>query len=380
MSRSPERKRPAGTGSSMQYNRRCSSFIESGIPPPVAYKLEDLVHDHHLNETDIDERLVETIKKTLPGIVTDSLNEFVAKKDKAKDKVSDKSSLIRAIIIRRRKDLWMNLLKTTKSTDADHITSNLNDRHKCEIKKEYFDVCSCVDAKLSAIKIMMECATDQPEFDKLLANEHAEDRSFLKYVRNSLIIESEPANDFNIANVIKATEYIVDLGSKNLSIAAILKAHRYLRPTHCPKKELGNLRSYEVVVNGPTGQTKTPSPKVVPILMKKFISETTRLLSKGNFHTVLKAGLIKLLFIEVHPLADGNGRISRILLNTILREDGFPWVTIPSDQIQTYYDVITEAIKKRNFTPYYKFICDCVISSIKSHQAIANSRMHTTPQ
>jgi len=38
------------------------------------------------------------------------------------------------------------------------------------------------------------------------------------------------------------------------------------------------------------------------------------------------------IFVYIHPYIDGNGRIGRFLMNTMLASGGYPWVVIPIEK------------------------------------------------
>ncbi|MBU3958163.1 MAG: Fic family protein, partial [Nanoarchaeota archaeon] len=51
--------------------------------------------------------------------------------------------------------------------------------------------------------------------------------------------------------------------------------------------------------------------------------------NKGRLHSVELAALAHLKFVTIHPFSDGNGRISRLLMNFVLHKHGFPMLNIP---------------------------------------------------
>lgn len=47
---------------------------------------------------------------------------------------------------------------------------------------------------------------------------------------------------------------------------------------------------------------------------------------------ILVAAKTKLKFLLIHPFLDGNGRVSRVLFNALLRRGRYPWVVFPSSE------------------------------------------------
>jgi len=68
-------------------------------------------------------------------------------------------------------------------------------------------------------------------------------------------------------------------------------------------------------------------------------------------------------FVHVHPYKDGNGRISRLLMNMVLGAGGFPWTTIRADQRNPYFAALEHAHVGENYAPFAEFIRDCVMRS-----------------
>ena len=48
-------------------------------------------------------------------------------------------------------------------------------------------------------------------------------------------------------------------------------------------------------------------------------------------------------FLQIHPFADGNGRVGRDLMNFILKKNGYPMLIIPVEQRQVYLESLETA-------------------------------------
>jgi len=59
-----------------------------------------------------------------------------------------------------------------------------------------------------------------------------------------------------------------------------------------------------------------PIPSTVPGLMEQFCAKFPRLLHRAAaFDTILAAAQMSHRFVSIHPYSDGNGRMSRLLMN-----------------------------------------------------------------
>lgn len=91
-----------------------------------------------------------------------------------------------------------------------------------------------------------------------------------------------------------------------------------------------------------------PAPENIPVLMTRFVKELkSRLLHKeANYVDI--AGWVHTKIVEIFPFETGNGRLARILMNTILRQ--------ANQQPVIIYNAAEylEAVRSTSFTEYLK--------------------------
>lgn len=138
----------------------------------------------------------------------------------------------------------------------------------------------------------------------------------------------------------------------NINLDDILEIHKrvlgFVDPT-----EGGRLRRSQVYV----GHFKPPSSKELPELMKEFIlwlnSEEV-----SKIHPIEYAALAHYKLVTIHPFYDGNGRTSRLLMNLILMQAGFPPVSIKVEDRYRYYETL-EMANEGDIRPFIRFIAEC---------------------
>lgn len=99
---------------------------------------------------------------------------------------------------------------------------------------------------------------------------------------------------------------------------------------------VGHTADYQPVID-----YLAPNFKDVPGMMEGLRAVAQRTVGQ---HAVLRAAALSFGLVYIHPLADGNGRISRFLINDTLRRDG----VIPAPVILPISAVISESARRRH--------------------------------
>lgn len=138
----------------------------------------------------------------------------------------------------------------------------------------------------------------------------------------------------------------------SISIKDILEIHRRVLG-HVNPVEGGEFRRTQVYVGGHI----PPGPDDILYLMEEFAlwlnSEQAI-----RMHPVRYAALAHYKLVHIHPFADGNGRTSRLLMNMILMQAGYPPVIIPKQHRHKYYENLQLA-NTGDVRPFVRFIAEC---------------------
>ncbi|KAJ1524181.1 hypothetical protein ONE63_010706 [Megalurothrips usitatus] len=78
----------------------------------------------------------------------------------------------------------------------------------------------------------------------------------------------------------------------------------------------------------------------------------------ARMHPVRYAALAHYKLVAIHPFSDGNGRTSRLLMNAILMQAGYPPVIILKKHRSHYYKHL-EMANKGDVRPFVRFIAEC---------------------
>lgn len=62
------------------------------------------------------------------------------------------------------------------------------------------------------------------------------------------------------------------------------------------------------------------------------------------------------IFVFIHPYMDGNGRMGRFLMNSMLASGGYPWTVIPVEKRDDYMQALESASVDQNIEPFASFL------------------------
>jgi len=169
------------------------------------------------------------------------------------------------------------------------------------------------------------------------------------------IIEDRLAPNKPIKDI-KETEsharvYRAILKEKNdLSKKLILSWHKTLFE-ESDSEIAGVIRKHPVAI----ARSRFEPPQAIELdyLLRKFFQWYIN--NKNKVHPVELAALVHLKFVTIHPFTDGNGRISRLMMNFILHRNGFPMLDIPYSNRKSYYNALERSQttgKDRIFVQY----------------------------
>ena len=129
---------------------------------------------------------------------------------------------------------------------------------------------------------------------------------------------------------------------KDLSLNTILFFHKKLFES--TKADIaGIIRVHQVAIAG--SKFIPPFPAEVYPLLMEFFKWYDR--NKDKIHPIQLAALVHLKLVTIHPFADGNGRISRLMMNFVLHKNDFPMLNIPYEKRAGYYSALERSQTKK---------------------------------
>lgn len=170
-------------------------------------------------------------------------------------------------------------------------------------------------------------------------------------------------------NHIEAIAFIKNMIDKKLTLneREIIAIHSLILRGILPK-EAGQYRkiSFAVKENGFTPSDPSRIQKEMEALFSWYE------MNRSNLHPVILATEIQARVLAVYPFTNGNGKISRLIMNLVLLQNGYVLANIKGDsQTRTqYYKKLKSALTGNNKDSFILFIAQIEKENLERHIAI----------
>ena len=179
-------------------------------------------------------------------------------------------------------------------------------------------------------------------------------------IEDRLTVGGKPLRDmFEAIDHARAYDYMFTLlENKEITEANILYLHK-LFYQNIDEEFAGKYRDIPVFISGSN----------YPVTKKENIKSEMQDLcewiktERDHYHPVEFAALLHKKFVFIHPFKDGNGRVARLLMNTVLIQDGFLPALIPPILRSEYISLLEKA--HEDDKPFIDFIAERELESQK---------------
>ena len=121
---------------------------------------------------------------------------------------------------------------------------------------------------------------------------------------------------------------------------------------------------------------QTASPFDTPRLMRELLDWVRHTRDSQALHPLLIVAVFVVVFLEIHPFEDGNGRLSRVLTTLLLMQAGYGYVPYSSlesvieQNKQAYYVALRQTqgtirTMAPNWQPWITFFLSSLVSQVK---------------
>ena len=182
-------------------------------------------------------------------------------------------------------------------------------------------------------------------------------------INEGITIKGKPLKDhLEAKDHHTALEYLYDLVDKDkkhtISEMLIRNLHQIIIQ-ETDKEWAGRYRNANVIIGG--ADHTPPDALQVPQKMQDLIHLLN--LQKNKIHIIELSALLHHKLVYIHPFFDGNGRTSRLIMNLLLMQAGYPLAIILKNDRKKYYNVLDKADSGK-YEPLIKFIAQSVERSL----------------
>lgn len=125
---------------------------------------------------------------------------------------------------------------------------------------------------------------------------------------------------------------------------------------------------------------ETTSPFDTPRFMAELVAWYRDVREQNSVHPLLAIAIFTVVFLEIHPFQDGNGRLSRVLTTLLLLQAGYGYVpyssleSIIEQNKQGYYLALRQTqgtirSDSPNWQPWVLFFLQALVSQVKRLEA-----------
>ena len=234
-----------------------------------------------------------------------------------------------------------------KYTKLDALKDRLNEYRKNEHSKV-----------TKALEIEYTCESNKIEGNTLTLQETA------LVVEKGLTVGGKTMTEhLEVINHTQAIDYIKELAaSKNtISERDILQIHSLILQG-IDKPNAGSYRKIPVIISG--AKHKPHQPFLVPKQMEDLMFWYNE--NKEVLHPVELSAEMHERLVTIHPFIDGNGRTSRLLMNLILLQNGYPIAILKGDDKSRleYYNALEIAPTETNTKVFIDLITATIQDTI----------------
>ncbi len=166
---------------------------------------------------------------------------------------------------------------------------------------------------------------------------------------------------FEVINHAEAVLYIENMVKNKEALSEYtIKSINNLILKNIDNDNAGRYRTQNVIISG--AEYIPPNHILVKEKMGEFISWYQKC---ENMHPVLNTAKVHVDFVGIHPFIDGNGRVSRLIMNLELLKSGYQAVNIRNDKKLGYYEALDTAHCKSDYSLFYKLTAEYELARLK---------------
>ena len=248
-----------------------------------------------------------------------------------------------------KKDFVDELYREKWYENADKIKKNFSNKQK-DLPK------SVKEKQLQNFATQFTYDTQRIEGSTLSRRETAD------LLERGIAPKSKPMRDVQEAEAHRDLFYEMLKFKKDLTLQTLLEWHWKL--FHKTKPDIsGKIRKYQVGIGG--SKFMPPSPVEVHPMLAEFFQWYKK--NHDKIHPVELAALAHLKLVSIHPFGDGNGRVTRLVMNFVLNIKKYPLFDIEYENRYSYYNALERSQVKKDDKIFLQWFVKRYIKEYKSY-------------
>ena len=189
-----------------------------------------------------------------------------------------------------------------------------------------------------------------------------------KVVLEGIAVGGKKLKDhFEVINHRDAIYYVEDIIKKEepFSEWQICNIHQLILK-NIDDDNAGRYRQQNVLISGTTN-----TPPDYTLLNDKMAQLVDWYNTQADLmHPIERAAKVYADFVGIHPFIDGNGCISRLLLNLELLKAGYPPCVITVENYLAYHEALDQWMAYGKTKPFIQLVADAVLEGFKPYQVV----------
>ena len=172
---------------------------------------------------------------------------------------------------------------------------------------------------------------------------------------------------FEAINHRNAIYYVEDIIKKEESFSEwqVLNIHQLILK-NIDDDNAGRYRQQNVLISGAT--STPPDYTLLNDKMAQLVDWYNN--DAHKLHPIERAAKVHADFVGIHPFIDGNGRMSRLLMNLELLKAGYPPCVITVENRLAYYEALDQWMAYGKTELFIQFVADAVLEGFKPYQVV----------
>ncbi|MBU1198323.1 MAG: Fic family protein [Nanoarchaeota archaeon] len=183
-----------------------------------------------------------------------------------------------------------------------------------------------------------------------------------RLLEDGITPRNKPIKDVKEAEAHKAVFEELIKEKDDLSLKLVLEWHKKLFE-NVDMEIAGRIRKHPVAIAG--SKFEPPMSIELNYLLREFFQWYKN--HKNKLHSVELAALVHLKFVTIHPFTDGNGRISRLMMNFVMQRNGYPMPDIQYSNRNSYYNALERSQTKEKERIFVQYLIKRYLKEYKKY-------------